>query len=495
MTLREILKEIEVRELVGSDGVEVGSLTLDSRSAEPGSLFFAIKGGEIDGHDFIPRAIERGAVAVVCERLPADNYELRVANYQNGRHAPTFVVVEDSHRAMGEAASAFNHHPSRRLKLVGVTGTNGKTTTATVLCDAMRALGHGAGLISTVDYRIGDTTLPSTHTTPDPLRLNAMLAAMVERGCEYCFMEVSSHAIVQERIAGLRFAGAAFSNITHEHLDYHGTFAAYIAAKKRFFDDLPPTAFAVTNIDDRNGRVMVQNTKAKVKTVSLRSPADYRCKIIEQHIDGMLLSMDDVELWVGFIGRFNAYNLVTVYAILRELGIGKDEALRIISGLKPVSGRFETIRSAKGITAIVDYAHTPDALQNALDTIAEIRRPGQRLFTVVGCGGERDTAKRPVMARIAAECSDFVLLTSDNPRSEDAADILAQMRTGLEPSHRALGIIDRREAISTAVAMASPGDIILVAGKGHETYQIIGAEKRHFDDREEVRKAFTNFDV
>jgi UDP-N-acetylmuramoyl-L-alanyl-D-glutamate--2,6-diaminopimelate ligase len=484
MILKEITKEIKVTEIRGPEDVEIGSLTLDSRSAEQGSLFFAIRGSEIDGHDFIAAAIQRGAVAVVCEKLPSEI-------------APgtTFVVVPDSRQAMGEAASAYNGHPSRRLKLVGVTGTNGKTTTATLLCDAMRALGYGAGLISTVDYRIGQVAIPSTHTTPDPLRLNAMLALMVERGCDYCFMEVSSHAIIQRRIAGLHFTGAAFSNLTHEHLDYHGTFAAYIAAKKQFFDELPKSAFAVTNVDDRNGRVMVQNTAARVRTVSLHAPADYRCKIVEQHFDGMLIAIDGVELWVSFIGRFNAYNLVTVYACMRELGMDKEETLRIISALKPVSGRFETVRSSRGITAIVDYAHTPDALQNALDTIAEIRKPGQRIFTVVGCGGDRDTTKRPVMARIAATCSDFTLLTSDNPRTEDAADILAQMRTGLDPGHRAVGIIDRREAISTAVAMAAPGDIILVAGKGHETYQIVGTEKRHFDDREEVRKAFLNFDL
>ncbi len=490
MILKEIIKEIEVRQKVGPDEVEIASLTLDSRSAEPGSLFFAIRGTEIDGHEFIGAAIALGAKAIVCEHIPEGFSPSAEGS------GPTFIVVEDSRQAMGQAASAFHGHPSRRLKLVGVTGTNGKTTTATLLCDAMRAQGFGAGLISTVDYRIGDVTLPSTHTTPDPLRLNAMLASMVERGCDYCFMEVSSHAIMQRRIAGLHFTGAAFSNITHEHLDYHGTFAAYIAAKKRFFDELPPSAFAVTNIDDRNGRVMVQNTAARVRTISLHSPADYRCRIVEHHFDGMLLSIDGVELWVSFIGRFNAYNLVTVYACMRELGIERDEILRTISALSPVSGRFETIRSARGgITAIVDYAHTPDALQNALDTIAEIRKPGQRIFTVVGCGGERDRAKRPVMARIAATCSDFTLLTSDNPRSEDAADIVAQMRTGLEAGHRAVGIIDRREAIATAAMMAAPGDIILVAGKGHETYQIIGTEKHHFDDREEVRKAFLNYEL
>ncbi len=484
MILKNILKEIPVVETRGSDDVEITSLTLDSRSVEKGSLFFALRGTEIDGHEYIGAAIERGAVAIVCEKIPDDVKE-----------GVTYIGVADSHRAMGEAASAFNGHPSRRLKLVGVTGTNGKTTTATLLCDMMQALGHRSGLLSTVDYRIGDTILPSTHTTPDPIRLNAMLASMVERGCGYCFMEVSSHSVSQQRIAGLTFTGAAFTNITHEHLDYHGTFAAYIAAKKRFFDELPAEAFAVTNADDRNGRVMTQNTRATVKTISLRSPADFRCKIVEQHFDGMLLAIDGVEVWVNFIGRFNAYNLLTVYACARMLGVDRDDALRTISALVPVSGRFETVRSASGIMAIVDYAHTPDALQNVLDTIAEIRTGGQKLFTVVGCGGNRDREKRPVMARIAAECSDFAILTSDNPRTEDPADILAQMRTGLDASHRAVGILDRREAIGTAVAMARPGDIILVAGKGHENYQIIGTETRHFDDREEVRKAFLNYEL
>ncbi len=308
-------------------------------------------------------------------------------------------------------------------------------------------------------------------------------------------MEVSSHSVVQQRIAGLRFAGGAFTNVTHEHLDYHGTFAAYIAAKKSFFDSLPPEAFAVTNVDDRNGRVMVQNTRAAVKTISLRTMADFRCRIVEQHFDGMLLSIDGIELWVNFIGRFNAYNLLTVYACARELGIEKADALRVLSALTPVDGRFETMQSPKGITAIVDFAHTPDALQNVLDTIAEIRRKGQKLFTVVGCGGDRDTTKRPLMARIAASASDFAILTSDNPRTEDPACIISEMRAGLEPSHRAVGIVDRREAIRTAVAMASPGDIILVAGKGHETYQIIGTEKHHFDDREEGQKAFLNYEL
>lgn len=485
MELKNILEEIATREIVGSPDVDITSLTLDSRSAEKGSLFFALHGTEIDGHEFIAQAVERGAAAVICERIPVE-----FAARHHSTADPVFVVVEDSHLAMGLAAAVFNGHPDRQLKLVGVTGTNGKTTTATLLCDMMRALGRGAGLISTVDYRIGDAIIPSTHTTPDPIRLNAMLRSMVDRGCEYCFMEVSSHSVVQRRIAGLEFAGAAFTNITHEHLDYHGTFASYIAAKKLFFDELPAGAFAVTNIDDRNGRVMTQNTRATVKTVSLRSPADFRCRIVEQHFEGMLLEIDGTELWVNFTGRFNAYNLLTVYACALMLGVEKSEALRTISGLKPVSGRFEPVRSRGGITAIVDYAHTPDALQNVLDTIAGIRKPGQKLFTVVGCGGERDTTKRPVMARIAAAGSDFAILTSDNPRGEDPGEILAQMKSGLEAGHRAVCIIDRREAIRTAVAMSRSGDIILVAGKGHETYQIVGTERHHFDDREEVRKAF-----
>ncbi len=484
MRLKEILKEVGTIRAVGPENVEIGTLTLDSRSAVEGALFFALKGTASDGHEYITAAVENGAAAVVCEQLPAETKE-EVA----------YIVVGDSQKVMGQAASAFYGHPSRKLQLVGVTGTNGKTTTATLLYDMFRSLGHRAGLLSTVDYRIGNVVLPSTHTTPDPLRINAMLATMVEKGCEYCFMEVSSHSVVQQRIAGLEFAGAAFTNITHDHLDYHGTFANYIAAKKAFFDGLPAAAFAVTNIDDRNGRVMVQNTKATVKTLSLRSMADFRCKIIEKHFDGMLLAIDGIEVWAHFIGRFNAYNLLTVYACSRMLGIGKEDALRVLSTLTPVSGRFETVRSKGGITAIVDYAHTPDALQNVLDTIAELRTPGQRLYTVVGCGGDRDAAKRPIMARMAASGSDFAILTSDNPRTEDPAAILAQMKAGLEPGQKAVAIIDRREAINAAAAMARPGDIILIAGKGHEDYQIIGTEKHHFDDREEIRKAFEIIDL
>lgn len=481
MKLNDIFEGIAIQEIAGPVDLEIDAMTFDSRTVTPGALFFALRGNGFDGHDYIPQAVEKGVAVVVCEELPAET-----------KTGVTYMVVKDSHRAMGKAASTFHGHPSDRLKLVGITGTNGKTTTATLLYDMFRAFGHRAGLLSTVDYRIDDIVIPSTHTTPDPLRLNAMLAQMVERGCEYCFMEVSSHSIVQQRIAGLKFAGGAFSNITHDHLDYHGTFANYIAAKKRFFDDLPADAFAVTNIDDRNGRVMVQNTRAEVKTLSLRAMADFRCKIVEKHFEGMLLSIDGVEVWVDFIGRFNAYNLLTVYACARMLGVEREEALRVISTLTPVNGRFETVRSAGGITAIVDYAHTPDALQNVLDTIAELRTPQQRVFTVVGCGGDRDAAKRPVMARIAARNSDFAILTSDNPRTEDPAVILAQMKAGLEQQANALTISDRREAINAAAAMARPGDIILIAGKGHETYQIVGTEKHRFDDREEIRNAFEN---
>jgi UDP-N-acetylmuramoyl-L-alanyl-D-glutamate--2,6-diaminopimelate ligase len=424
-------------------------------------------------------------MAVVCEELP----EVLAPSV-------AYIVVADSHRAMGLAASTFWGHPSRRLKLVGVTGTNGKTTTATLLYDLFGALGHKVGLISTVDYRICEVVVPSTHTTPDPIRLNAMMARMVERGCEYCFMEVSSHAVMQQRIAGLRFAGGAFTNITHDHLDYHGTFANYIAAKKRFFDELPREAFALTNRDDRNGLVMVQNTRATVKTVSLRGMADFRCRIVETHFDGMLLSLDGTELWTRFIGRFNAYNLVTVYGCALMLGADRGEVLRVLSSLGAVRGRFETVRcESRGITAIVDYAHTPDALQNVLDTIAEIRGPEQRLFTVVGCGGDRDATKRPVMARIAAQNSDVAIFTSDNPRSEDPAEILAQMKAGLESGQKAITILDRREAINAAATIATEGDIILIAGKGHETYQIIGGETHHFDDREEIRRAFELTDL
>ena len=373
---------------------------------------------------------------------------------------------------------------------IGITGTNGKTTTVTLLYDLFRGLGYKVGLISTVVYRIDTERIESTHTTPDAIRLNEMMARMVEAGCEYCFMEVSSHAIVQERIRGLHFTGGIFSNITHDHLDYHKTFAEYIRAKKLFFDNLPKEAFALINIDDRNGRVMVQNTRATVKTLSLQSMADFRCKILETHPDGMELRIDGREVWVHFLGRFNAYNLLCVYAAALLLGADREEVLQIMSTLHPVSGRFEFVRAADGTTAIVDYAHTPDALEKVLQTVEEIRRPGQQLFVLCGCGGDRDKTKRPEMAQIAVKYATTAILTSDNPRHEDPDAILDDMVAGLAPGDRYLRIADRAEAIRTAAMLAKPGDILLLAGKGHETYQIVGDVKNHFDDKEEALRAF-----
>lgn len=474
-----MLQGVEVRSLVGDGTVAVGRLEFDSRKVVPGTLFFATRGTQADGHAYIPAAVAAGAAAVVCEELPAERPV-----------GVTFVQVPDSTVALGQVASAFYGHPSRRLKLVGVTGTNGKTTTATLLYRMFRRLGYKAGLISTVVYCVDDREIPSTHTTPDSIRLNAMMAEMVEAGCDYCFMEVSSHSLVQHRTAGLAFEGGIFSNITHDHLDYHKTFAEYIRAKKLFFDGLPAGAFALTNADDRNGMVMVQNTKATVKTYALQSFADFRCRIVETLLDGMLLNLDGSEVWVKFLGRFNAYNLTSVYATALLLGARRDEVLRILSDLTSVDGRFEPIHSKEGVTAIVDYAHTPDALQNVIGTINEIRKKDQRLYVVVGCGGNRDATKRPEMAKIAVDGSDMAVLTSDNPRLEEPGAIIEQMKSGLEPGARYLAITDRREAIKAAVALARPGDIILVAGKGHETYQDVGGVKHHFDDREEVRAAF-----
>ena len=468
-----------VRRIVGPAEREISKLTYDSRRVECGDCFFAVAGTQCDGHDFIPAAVGRGAAAVVCQRLP----EVLAP-------AVTYVEVVDTNAAMADLAAAFYDDPSRELKVVGITGTNGKTTTATLLHDLFRALGYEAGLISTVVYRIGGRETEATHTTPDAIRLNAMMREMADAGCAYCFMECSSHAIVQERIRGLRFAGGIFSNITHDHLDYHKTFAEYIRAKKLFFDALPAGAFALTNIDDRNGRVMVQNTAATVRTLSLRSAADFRCRIVEQHPDGMLLRIDGDEAWFRFLGRFNAYNLLTVYAAARLLGQDKREVLQAMSTLAPVRGRFETIRAADGTTAVVDYAHTPDALENVLRTIGEIRRPGQRLIVVCGCGGDRDRTKRPEMAAIAVKYADTAVFTSDNPRREEPEAILDEMVAGLDPKARYLRIADRAEAIRTASMLAAAGDILLVAGKGHETYQIVGNEKRRFDDREEVSRCF-----
>ncbi len=477
--LAELIENTPVREVRGDSHTSVGTLVYDSRAVVPGACFFAVPGTRCDGHDFIPAAVEKGAAAIVCRQLP-DVPAPGVA----------YVAVDDPAGAMADMAAAFYGHPSRELQLVGVTGTNGKTTTATLLYDLVRASGRKAGLISTVIYKIDDRTVEATHTTPDPIRLNAMMREMVDAGCAYCFMECSSHAIVQERIRGLRFAGGIFTNITHDHLDYHKTFAAYIEAKQLFFDALPADAFALTNVDDRNGRVMVQNTRAKVATCSLRSMADFRCKIVEQHLDGMLLRIDGDEVWVALPGRFNAYNLLAVYGAACLLGFGRDEVLRVLSALQPVAGRFEIVRAANGITAVVDYAHTPDALENVIRTIEEIRTPAQQLIVVCGCGGDRDRTKRPEMAAIAVKYASTAIFTSDNPRHESPEAILDEMIAGLPAASRYLRIVDRAEAIRAAVMLAKPGDILLVAGKGHEDYQIVGDEKRHFDDREEVRKAF-----
>lgn len=477
--LSEILRQTPVREVLGDGERPVGGLTYDSRAVKPGDCFFAVRGTQADGHAFIPAAVAAGAAAVVCEQLPADP-------------APgvTYVAVPDSAGAMADLAAAFYDYPSRELKLVGITGTNGKTTTATLLYDLVRALGYKAGLISTVVYRIEGREVEATHTTPDSIRLNALMREMADAGCEFCFMECSSHAIVQERTRGLSFAGGIFSNITHDHLDYHKTFAEYIRAKKRFFDMLPAGSFALTNLDDRNGRVMVQNTAAAVHTYSLRGMADFRCRIVETHLDGMLLRIDGQEVWVGLLGRFNAYNLLAVYGTAVLLGLDRSEVLRVLSTLRPVSGRFEIVRAANGTTAVVDYAHTPDALENVLRTIEEIRTPQQQLLVVCGCGGDRDRTKRPEMAQITVQYASTAIFTSDNPRHESPEAILDEMVAGLDPGTRYLRIADRAEAIRTAVMLSHPGDVILVAGKGHETYQIIGDVKHHFDDREEVRRAF-----
>ena len=478
--LKELLDDVRALEIENSANPVVGSLTYDSRAVEQGACFFAVRGTQSDGHRYITSAIERGAVAIICEEMPESRVE-----------GVSYVKVEDSNIAMAHIAAAYYNHPSRELRLVGVTGTNGKTTTATLLYDMFMAMGYKAGLISTVVYRIGERSIASTHTTPDSIRLNQMMREMVDEGCDYCFMEVSSHAAAQHRIEALHFAGALFSNLTHDHLDYHGTYKEYIRAKKSFFDALPKEAWAVVNIDDRNGEVMLQNCDAKHYRLSLRSMADFRTKIIEMLPDGMLLHIDNQEVWVKFTGRFNAYNLTTVYAAATLLGIDKMEVLTTLSKLTPVAGRFESIIAEDRTIAIVDYAHTPDALENVLQTIEEVRRDEQRLFVVCGCGGDRDKTKRPEMAAIAVKYATTAVFTSDNPRTESPEAILDDVVAGVGTAKNWLRITDRREAIRTAAMLAHAGDIILIAGKGHEDYQIIGTEKHHFDDREEIRNAFS----
>ena len=480
--LSTLLHKLPVVARAGATDAEVTELSYDSRQISAGCCFFAVRGTATDGHRFIPMAVERGACAVVCQELP-EEIKPEVA----------YVVVEDSERTMACMASAFYDDPSRELKLVGVTGTNGKTTTATLLYELVRRLGYRAGLISTVVYKVDDREIPSTHTTPDTIRLNKMLREMVDAGCDYCFMECSSHAIVQQRTYGLHFAGGLFSNLTHDHLDYHKTFAEYIRAKKIFFDELSKGSFAIVNCDDRNGEVMLQNTAAKRLTLSLRRAADFNCKVMESTVEGTLLRIDGVDLWVSFLGRFNAYNLLTVYAAAVELGFDRAEVLRCISMLHPVDGRFDMVHAADGTTAIIDYAHTPDALENILKSVDDFRTPKQTVTVVCGCGGERDKTKRPEMAQIAVKYADRAIFTADNPRSEDPEQILRDMEAGVATTDNYMKIVDRDNAIKTSVMLSSPGDIIVIAGKGHETYQIIGTEKLPFNDKERAKYWFSTF--
>ncbi len=482
-SLNDILAGVEILESNGDLAILINGIQFDSRKVKPGDLFVAVKGTHVDGHQFIAKAVELGAAAVVCEILP--------------EAIPSGVVVvkiEQTQVNFGKMAAAYYNHPSANLKVVGVTGTNGKTTIATLLYKTFSLLGYKVGLISTIKYYVGHDEFPATHTTPDALQIQELMAKMVDAGCEYCFMEVSSHAIDQDRISGIEFNGGIFTNLTHDHLDYHLTFAEYLKAKKKFFDNLPGTAFALTNADDKNGMVMLQNTSALKQTYSLRTLANFHCKILEKHFDGMLLSIDGQEVWTHFTGVFNASNLLAVAGATLLLGVDRNELLRILSELRPVSGRFEIIRSPEGKYAVVDYAHTPDAIQNVLSGISEIRTGNEQVITVVGAGGDRDKTKRPKMAAEAVKQSDKVILTSDNPRSEEPEQILADMEVGVEPhqKHKVLSIVNRKEAIKTACMLARPGDIILVAGKGHEDYQEIKGVKYHFDDKEVINEIFGN---
>ena len=481
MKLNELLKNVSVLDLIGSAEVEITGVNIDSRRIETGHLFIAIPGTQTDGHRFIGKAIEQGATAVLCENLPDELVE-----------GITYVTVESTENVVGEVATQFYGDPSRRLKLVGVTGTNGKTTIATLLYNMFRKLGYKCGLLSTVCNYIEGEAIEASHTTPDPIELNALLARMVEAGCEYAFMECSSHAIAQRRIGGLKFAGGLFTNLTRDHLDYHKTVENYRDAKKQFFDGLDKDAFAVTNADDKNGQFMVQNTRAQVKTYSIRQMADFRARIIECHFEGMYLEIDGREVGVQFIGKFNVSNLLCVYAAAVMLGQQPEDILLVLSTLKSVNGRLEPIRSAEGYTAIVDYAHTPDALENVLAAIHEVLGGKGQVITVCGAGGNRDKGKRPLMAQEAVRQSDRVIITSDNPRFEEPQAIINDMLAGLDAKQmkKVISIVDRREAIRTACMMAQKGDVILIAGKGHEDYQDIQGVKHHFDDHEVVRECF-----
>ncbi|NCD71384.1 UDP-N-acetylmuramoyl-L-alanyl-D-glutamate--2,6-diaminopimelate ligase [Mucilaginibacter agri] len=479
--LSKILDGVTFTELQGSADVQITSVTADSRKVSPGTLFVAVKGTQVDGHAYIEQAIKDGAVAIVCEELPG--HTVGEVN---------FLMVSNSAAALGILASNFYDKPSAKLKLVGVTGTNGKTTVATLLYQLFTDLGYKCGLLSTVENMISGKVIPSTHTTPDPVALNSLLNDMVNAGCDYAFMEVSSHAVAQHRIEGLQFSGGIFTNLTHDHLDYHKTFENYLKAKKAFFDGLPKTAFALTNIDDRNGNVMLQNTKAHKKSYALKTMADFKVKVLEDQFSGLLLNIDGEEVWFKMVGMFNAYNLLAVYGAAMLLDQDKAKTLTSLSKLSGAEGRFDYVISPNRIVGIVDYAHTPDAVQNVLSTIKDIRKGTEKVITIIGCGGDRDKAKRPVMAKTACDWSDKVILTSDNPRSEDPAQIIKDMEAGVDPSNqrKTISIVDRREAIKTAVHLAQPGDIILLAGKGHEKYQDVKGVKSHFDDKEELLNAF-----
>ena len=481
MKLIELLKNVKVLNTLGNTEVEITGVNIDSRRIEAGHLFVAIPGTQTDGHKYIPKAIELGAAAILCEQMPEEHVD-----------GVTYVVVESTESVVGIVATHFFGDPSRKLKLVGVTGTNGKTTIATLLYNMFRKFGHKCGLLSTVCNYIEDEAIPADHTTPDPIELNRLLAQMVEAGCDYAFMECSSHAIAQKRIGGLKFAGGLFTNLTRDHLDYHKTVENYRDAKKAFFDGLDKDAFAITNADDKNGLFMVQNTKAQVKTYSIRSMADFKAKIIECHFEGMYLDINGKEVGVKFIGKFNVSNLLAVYGAAIMLGKKEEDILVILSTLKSVSGRLEPIRSPEGYTAIVDYAHTPDALENVLNTINEVLNGKGKVITVCGAGGNRDKGKRPIMAQTAVKLSDKLIITSDNPRFEEPQDIINDMLAGLDNKQmkKVVSIVDRKEAIRTACMMAEKGDVILIAGKGHEDYQEIKGVKHHFDDREVVREIF-----
>jgi len=474
-SLADILYKVEAIEIVGDANISINAIHFDSRKIGKGDVFVAVKGTQVDGHKFINQCVDTGASAIVCEEIPEQRNTFT-----------TYIKVENSSRALGQMASNYYEQPSSKLKLIGITGTNGKTSTVTMLFNLFSKLGYQVGMLSTVSNRIGNREIKATHTTPDAIQLNGLLNQMVESGCDFCFMEVSSHAIVQDRTAGLEFNGGIFSNITHDHLDFHKTFKEYIKAKKTFFDQLPKEAFALSNIDDKNGAVMLQNCKARKLTYGLNALADYKARIIENSFSGLHLELNNKELYVPVVGKFNAYNILAVYATAMELGADEMEILTALSTINTAEGRFEYIKSADGIIAIVDYAHTPDALKNVLNTINDIRGGNEQLITVVGAGGDRDKTKRPEMAEIAAELSSRVILTSDNPRTENPEEILNDMEAGIPVDRKriTLRISDRKEAIRTAVALAQAGDIVLVAGKGHEKYQEINGVRHHFDDKE-----------